>query len=133
MLVSVNVRKEYHPNAVVVPRTAVFQSENGANVFTVGPLETPQGGAGAAASGGAARGGARAGGGGAPGGAPPVRLMQAHVVPVQLGLQTDTLSEVRSAEIQPGTTVITTRPDALQDKSVVAIGGPASRAGGAAQ
>ena len=51
--------------------------------------------------------------------------MQARMVPVQIGLQTDTLTEVRSAAIQPGTTVITTRPDALQDKSTVAISGPA--------
>jgi HlyD family secretion protein len=145
MLVSVTVRKEFHPNAIVVPRTAVFQSETGANVFTVANLPAPSpgpGGAGAAAGGGAGaqgagggagaggrKGGAGAGGPGGPGGAPPVKLMQAKVVPVQVGLQTDTLSEVRSADIQPGTTVITTRPDALQDKSVVAIapaGGPRS-------
>ena len=168
MLVSVTVRKEYHPNAIVVPRTAVFQSENGSNVFTVANLPAPppgaggadgQGGGGAAAggaaSGGAAggpgaggrrRGGPGAGGAGAaasgaggPGGAggapgaPPIKLMQAKVVPVQVGLQTDTLTEIRSPEIQPGTTVITTRPDALQDKSVVAISNPApgGRRGGA--
>ncbi|HWT04765.1 MAG TPA: hypothetical protein VN224_03335, partial [Xanthomonadales bacterium] len=74
------------------------------------------------------------GGAGGPGGpgaqqGPPVKLMQAKVVVVQVGLQTDTLTEIRSADIRPGTTVITTRPDALQDKSVVAIGGAA--AGGA--
>ena len=159
MLVSVSVRKEYHPNAIVVPRTAVFQTENGANVFTVAALPSPapgaagggqggaQAGGGAGAQGGGGQAGATAGGGrrrrggagggGAAGGAggaggaaggpggPPVRLMQAKVVPVQIGLQTDTLTEVRSAAIQPGTTVITTRPDALQDKSVVAIGGAA--------
>ena len=145
MLVSVTVRKEFHPNAIVVPRTAVFQSETGANVFTVANLPQPaagasgapaagaQGAGGGAASGGAAgggrKGGAGAAGAGGPGGGPPAKLMQAKVVPVQVGLQTDTLSEVRSADIQPGTTVITTRPDALQDKSVVAIapsGGPRS-------
>ncbi len=59
--------------------------------------------------------------------------MQAKVVAVQLGLQTDTQAEVRSAAIQPGTTVITTRPDALQDKSTVAIGGPAGGARRGAQ
>jgi HlyD family secretion protein len=42
-------------------------------------------------------------------------------VPVTVGVQTDTLSEVRSARVKPGTMVITTRPDALQDGSVVAI------------
>jgi hypothetical protein len=57
--------------------------------------------------------------------------MQARVVPVQVGLQTDTLAEVRSPEIASGTTVITTRPDALQDKSVVAIAGPAAGSRGA--
>ncbi|MBV8299254.1 MAG: efflux RND transporter periplasmic adaptor subunit [Candidatus Eremiobacteraeota bacterium] len=167
MLVSVTVRKEYHPNAIVVPRTAVFQSENGSNVFTVANLPAPQGGAagaggqgGGAAAGGGAPGGAAsgpgarsgkrggaggasaaggaggpggAGGAGGPGGAPPIKLMQANVVPVQVGLQTDTLTEIRSPQVQPGTTVITTRPDALQDKSVVAISNPApgGRRGGA--
>jgi multidrug efflux pump subunit AcrA (membrane-fusion protein) len=70
-----------------VPRTAVFQTDQGANVFTVVDGK-------------------------------------AKSVPVQLGLQTDTLSEVRGGKIDPGTVVITTRPDALQDGSVVAIGGP---------
>ena len=78
--------------------------------------------------------GAKKGAGGAAGQqGPPVHLMQAKVVPVQLGLQTDTLAEVRSADIQPGSTVITTRPDALQDKSIVAIGGPGAGAGRGAQ
>jgi len=149
MLVSVTVRKEYHPNAIVVPRTAVFQTENGANVFTVAELPPPTPGPGGAAPAGGAQGGAQggappaggpsngggkrkrgAGGAGAAGGpgagGPPVKLMQAKVVPVQVGLQTDTLAEIRSAAIRPGTTVITTRPDALQDKSTVAIGGPAA-------
>ena len=136
MLVSVNVRKEFHPNAIVVPRTAVFQTQNGANVFTVIPPSPAPAGAAAPAGGGAApAGAANAGGGkgaaGGPGGpqGPPVVVMQAKTVPVQLGLQTDTQAEVRSPAIKPGTTVITTRPDALQDKSPVAIGGPG--AGGA--
>jgi HlyD family secretion protein len=54
---------------------------------------------------------------------------KAKEVPVQVGLQTDTLSEVRSPLVGPGTTVITTRPDALQDGSLVAYGSPG--AGGA--
>jgi HlyD family secretion protein len=156
MLVSVNVRKEFHPNAIVVPRTAVFQSDKGANVYTVAELPSPAPGAsGAPGAGGAAAGGAPSGGAGAGAGAagggrrraggagaggaggagapqgPPVKLMQAKVVAVSVGLQTDTLAEIRSADIRPGTTVITTRPDALQDKSTVAIGGAA--AGGRAQ
>lgn len=44
-------------------------------------------------------------------------------VPVRVGLQTDTLSEVISSKIQPGTQVITTRPDTLHDGSVVAVNG----------
>ncbi|HEY0384284.1 MAG TPA: efflux RND transporter periplasmic adaptor subunit [Candidatus Elarobacter sp.] len=144
MLVSVNVRKEFHPGAIVVPRTAVFQSDKGANVYTVAELPppspgpsgapagapaaaaSPAGGAGASAApaGGRRKGAAGAGAGGAAGQqGPPVKLMQAKVVAVSVGLQTDTLTEVRSADIRPGTTVITTRPDALQDKSTVAIGG----------
>jgi HlyD family secretion protein len=127
MLVSVNVRKEFHPNAIVVPRTAVFQSESGSNVFTVSNLPNPP--AGASGGGGAAKGGAGARGQAGP----PVRLMQAHVVPVEVGLQTDTLTEVRSPQIQAGTTVVTTRPDALQDKSVVAISAPGNGAQRGAQ
>jgi multidrug efflux pump subunit AcrA (membrane-fusion protein) len=125
--VSVNVRKEFHPNAIVVPRTAVFQSESGSNVFTVSNLPNPP--AGASGGGGAAKGGAGARGQAGP----PVRLMQAHVVPVEVGLQTDTLTEVRSPQIQAGTTVVTTRPDALQDKSVVAISAPGNGAQRGAQ
>ena len=113
MLVSVSVRQEYHPNAVVVPRTAIFTNESGTNVFTVvsGP-KAPAGGTGAAA-----------------GGPPPPAPQKAVEVPVALGLQTDTLSEVRSPQIGPGTTVITTRPDALQNGSSVAVVGPRSGAG----
>src|SRR5665213_379023 len=112
MLVSVNVRKEFHPNAVVVLRTAVFQTETGANVYTVAALPSPSPGPGGAAP---------AGPGGPAG--PPMTVMQAKVVAVQIGLQTDTQTEVRSPQIVPGTTVITTRPDALQDKSPVPSGG----------
>jgi RND family efflux transporter MFP subunit len=46
-------------------------------------------------------------------------------VPVQVGLQTDTLSEVISPKVTAGTQVITTRPDALQDGSAVAVNGAA--------
>ena len=116
MLVAVTVRKEFHPSAIVVPRAAVFETESGANVFIVTQLPPPAGAPGAAA--GARPASAQKG--------PPVRLMQAKVVPVQVGLQTDTTAEVRSPEIKPGTTVITTRPDALRDSSTVAIGGPAA-------
>ncbi len=84
-LVSVTVRKEFHPNAIVVPRSAVFVGDKGSNVFTVGPDN------------------------------------KAKAVPVELGLQTDTLAEVRSPQVVPGTVVITTRPDALQNGSLVAI------------
>ncbi len=46
---------------------------------------------------------------------------KAQLVPVRLGVQTDTLSQVISPQIQPGTMVITTRPDALKDGSDVAV------------
>jgi RND family efflux transporter MFP subunit len=85
MLVSLNVRKELHKNAIVVPRTAVFTSDRGAEVYTIDSGK-------------------------------------AKAVPVTVGLQTDTLTEV-VGDVHPGTLVITTRPDALQDGSVVAISG----------
>ncbi len=91
MLVSVTVQKERHTNVVVVPRQAVAQTDQGANVFIVPPAKSGQ--------------------------------AKAVEVPVRVGVQTDTLSEVHSPQIVPGTMVITTRPDALQNGSVVAIAG----------
>jgi RND family efflux transporter MFP subunit len=91
MLVTATIQKERHDNVVVVPRQAVAQTDQGANVFIVGPGN------------------------------------KAEQVPVQVGVQTDTLSEVHSPRITEGTQVITTRPDALQNGSVVAIA--ASRRG----
>ena len=87
MLVSVTIQKERHNNAIVVPRQAVAQTDQGANVFIVAPGN------------------------------------KAVEVPVQIGVQTDTLSEVHSPRITEGTQVITTRPDALQNGSTVAIVG----------
>ncbi|MDP9025342.1 MAG: efflux RND transporter periplasmic adaptor subunit, partial [Candidatus Eremiobacteraeota bacterium] len=62
-----------------------------------------------------------------------VNAGKAVEVPVTLGIQTDTLSEVHAAQIHPGVQVITTRPDALQNGSVVAVNGAAlaPTAGGA--
>jgi len=93
MLVTINVRKEYHRNAIVVPRTAVFTGDAGTSVYTV-------------------------------------EDDKAKAIPVTVGLQTDTLAEVRGPGIVPGTIVITTRPDALQDGSVVAIAGAGGPGGG---
>ncbi len=45
-------------------------------------------------------------------------------VPVKLGVQTDTLAQVISPRVQPGTVVVTTRPDALKDGSLVAVNNP---------
>ena len=87
MLVTLTIQKARHPGATVVPRTALFQSDRGSNVYTVVDGK-------------------------------------AKLVPVSIGLQTDTLAEVRGA-VRPGTEVITTRPDALQDGSVVAVNGAA--------
>jgi RND family efflux transporter MFP subunit len=46
---------------------------------------------------------------------------KAQAVPVRVGVQTDTMAQVISPRVQPGTVVITTRPDALKDGSVVAV------------
>ncbi|MGH7709073.1 MAG: efflux RND transporter periplasmic adaptor subunit [Vulcanimicrobiaceae bacterium] len=92
MLVTVNVLKELHKDVVIVPRTAIAQSDQGNSVYTV-------------------------------------KDGKAIAVPVKLGLQTDTLAEVSSPDVTAGTPVITTRPDALQNGSVVAIGGPGAPGG----
>ncbi len=88
MLVTLTIAKEQHRDAIVVPRTALFTSDQGSNVYTVVDGK-------------------------------------AKMLAVEVGLQTDTLSEVRGAGIRAGTPVITTRPDALQDGSVVAVNGAA--------
>jgi multidrug efflux pump subunit AcrA (membrane-fusion protein) len=51
---------------------------------------------------------------------------KASAVPVRVGVQTDTMSQVVSPRVQPGTMVITTRPDALKDGSDVAVTGASS-------
>lgn len=120
MLVTVSVRKEFHPRAIVVPLTAVVQTPSGAAVYTLAPLPAPPGGAPQ---------GAKAG---PPAAGPSFAL--AKLVPVKLGLETDTQAQVTSPRITAGTTVITTRPDALQDKSMVAYSpnGPPGGAGSGA-
>jgi HlyD family secretion protein len=127
MLVNVSVRKEFHPNAIVVPITAIVQSANGPAVYTIEALPAPP------AGGGGPPPGAGAKPGGAPSGGP--TFAHAKIVPVKLGLQTDVLAQVTSPQIGPGTTIITTRPDALQDKSLVAYSanGPAGGAPRGAQ
>lgn len=103
MLVTVNVRKQYHRNALVVPRTAIFQGDSGTSIFTV------------------------ADGKPGPDGKPTKIAKQ---IPVTVGLQTDVLSEI-IAPVAPGTLVVTTRPDALADGSTVAVTqtGPSGAAG----
>lgn len=117
MLVAVSVQKESHPNAIVVPLTAIVQSAAGPAVYTVVAPPAPPPGSGPPPG---AAGPPPAAGGkpGASAGGPQFAL--AKLVPVQLGLQTDTLAQVTSPQITAGTTIITTRPDALQDKSLVA-------------
>jgi multidrug efflux pump subunit AcrA (membrane-fusion protein) len=85
MLVTATLPRESHNNTIVVPRSAVAQTENGYAVYVVGADN------------------------------------KAQEVPVRVGVQTDTLSEVISPKVQPGTRVITTRPDTLKDGSLVAI------------
>lgn len=53
---------------------------------------------------------------------------KAKMLPVTVGLETDTLAEVHGDGVTPGTVVITTRPDALQDGSGVAVAGAPVRA-----
>jgi multidrug efflux pump subunit AcrA (membrane-fusion protein) len=120
MLVNVSVRKEFHPNVVIVPLTALVQSDTGSAVYTVVPLPPPPAGAGGPPAGGPPSGGKPAG--------PPLTFAQAKLVPVTVGLQTDVSAEVHSPAIGPGTVVITTRPDSLQDKSTVAYTPPVSGA-----
>ena len=55
---------------------------------------------------------------------------KAQAVPVRVGVQTETMAQVISPKVQPGTQVITTRPDALKDGSVVAVNGAAPTASG---
>lgn len=50
----------------------------------------------------------------------------AKQINVKVGLQTDTLSQIISDQVGPGTKVITTRPDALQNNSPIAINGEPS-------
>ncbi|HTV74458.1 MAG TPA: efflux RND transporter periplasmic adaptor subunit [Candidatus Acidoferrales bacterium] len=85
MLVTATLPREAHRNTIVVPRSAVAQTENGYAVYVVGADN------------------------------------KAVEVPVRLGIQTDLLSEVISPKVQPGTKVITTRPDTLKDGSTVAV------------
>ncbi len=88
MLVAVTVQQQRHPQTIVVPRSAVAQTDRGNSLFVVSAKKATQ-------------------------------------VPVRVGIQTDTLSEVHGPGIRPGTVIITTRPDALQDGSLVAVNGAA--------
>lgn len=53
---------------------------------------------------------------------------KAQAVPVRVGVQTDTLAQVISPRVRPGVMVITTRPDALKDGSLVAVANAGSSA-----
>jgi multidrug efflux pump subunit AcrA (membrane-fusion protein) len=46
---------------------------------------------------------------------------KAEAVPVRVGVESDTLAQVVSPRVQPGVMVVTTRPDALKDGSLVAV------------
>ena len=97
-LVRVRLLASAARNAVVVPRAAVFRTATGDQVFIVRREATDQGG----------------------GKAP---LLKAHVVSVKVGVENDESAAVSSAEIVPGTQVIVSRPDALQEGSLVAVAG----------
>jgi len=51
---------------------------------------------------------------------------KAKSVPVQVGLQTDSVTEVAGEGLAPGTTVVTSQPGGLQDGATVAQGGAPS-------
>lgn len=87
MLVTATLTKSRAIGAIVVPRTAVAQTEHGNAVYVVGAGN------------------------------------KAQEVPVRVGIETDTLAQVISPRVSPGTEVITTRPDALKNGSVVAVNG----------
>ena len=87
MLITATLPKARSANAIVVPREAIAQTQNGTAVYIVGADN------------------------------------KAQEVPVRVGVQTDTLSQILSSRVQPGTRVITTRPDALKDGSLVAVNG----------
>jgi multidrug efflux pump subunit AcrA (membrane-fusion protein) len=87
MLITATIPKQRADNAIVVPRGAVAQTDNGSIVYVI-------------------------------------EGNKAVAVPVKVGVQTDTLAQVVSPKIRPGTKVVTTRPDALKDGSVVAINAP---------
>jgi len=104
MLVTATLAQQSRNNTIVVPRTAIAQTDKGNVVYVVGADN------------------------------------KAQEVPVRVGIQTDTLAEVFASSVQPGTKVITTRPDALKDGSLVAVNGAApapsgspAAAGGKAQ
>lgn len=84
MLISATLPKQQASNAIVVPRSAVADTESGSVVFVVNGDK-------------------------------------AEAVPVKVGVETDTLAQVVSPKVQAGTQVVTTRPDALKDGSVVAV------------
>jgi len=96
MLITATLPKQRANDAIVVPREAVAQTQNGSAVYVVGPDD------------------------------------KAKEVPVRIGVQTDTLSQVIAPEVRAGTNVITTRPDALKNGSLVAVNGanPAPNASG---
>jgi membrane fusion protein, multidrug efflux system len=84
MLIDATLVRQQANDAIVVPRSAVADSENGSLVYAI-------------------------------------ENGKAVAVPVRVGVQTDTLAQVMSPRIQAGTQVITNRPDALKDGSVVLV------------
>jgi multidrug efflux pump subunit AcrA (membrane-fusion protein) len=97
MLIDATLVKQQANDAIVVPRSAVAQDQNGSTVYMIDGNK-------------------------------------AVAVPVRAGVETDTMAQVMSPRITVGTQVITTRPDALKDGSVVAVNnGQAAPAAGAAK
>ncbi|MDE2571186.1 MAG: efflux RND transporter periplasmic adaptor subunit [bacterium] len=99
-LVRVRLMAAAARGVVVVPRAAVFRGEAGDQVFIVRSEQAAKEGGGAPA-------------------------LKARIVPVKVGVENDELAAVTSPAVSPGTRVIVSRPDALQDGSRVAVAGAA--------
>ena len=91
MVANVSFVQAQHHGVTIVPRSAVFQGENGDAVYVLTKAAD-----------------CKCDG-------------KAKLVAVRSGLQTDTQSEVSGAGIGPGTVIIVQRPDQLKDGSPVSV------------
>lgn len=110
MVASVAVEQQRKSGVLMAPRAAVYQTDSGYAMFTVGPCPPMPGGAG----GGGAPAGGGAAGGGKPGGGPPPKMQCAASVAVDTGLENDASIEVSGQGLKPGMLTILNHPATLQ-------------------